>query len=81
MRDLLGLLKQSLAKGTFFSVALFILKLRFSKYYAVKKKQGLLVISENEWKEMMTELQLEAFFIPEAITLQKDRKSILIKLT
>lgn len=79
-RDLLGLLKQSIKKGTFFSVLFFILQLRFSRYYYVKKKQGLLVISETEWKAMLDELQLDYTIITEPITLQKDRKSILIQL-
>jgi hypothetical protein len=74
------LLKQSLKKGTFFSVLFFILQLRFSRYYYVKKKQGLLVISEAEWKEILDELQLDSTFIPEPITLQKDRKSMLIHI-
>lgn len=79
-RDLLGLLKQSIKKGTFFSVLFFIIQLRFSRYYYVKKKQGLLVISETEWKEMLDDLQLNYTIIPEPITLQKDRKSILIQV-
>ena len=79
LRDLIGILYESLKKGKLFSMLGFFIQLRFSKYYYIKKKLGLLVISESEWKEIIEELQLNASFISEPITLQKDRKSLLIK--
>ncbi len=80
LSDVVSILWKSIFTGRFFSILIFFYKLRFSKYYQIRKKQGLLIIPEIEWLEMCNELNLNAGFLKESITLQKDRKSLLIKL-
>lgn len=77
--DLLSILWKSIFNGKLFSKLYFFYKLRFSKYYQLKNTQGFLIIPETEWIEICNELNLNAIFIKESITLQKDRKSLLIQ--
>lgn len=76
LKDLMSILWESLWKGRLFSMLQFLFKLRFSKYYQIKKKEGFLVIREEEWSSLLHELQLQFEFLQEPITLQKDRKTI-----
>jgi 2-polyprenyl-3-methyl-5-hydroxy-6-metoxy-1,4-benzoquinol methylase len=80
LKDIFSVLWQSLKTGNFFSTVQFFFRLRFSKYYDIKKKHGFLIIPKNEWLALLSELHLKAQFVPEPITLQKDRASILIKM-
>ncbi len=79
LKDLLGILWQSLWNGRLFSMLRFFFKLRFSKYYQIKKKEGFLVIREEEWTNLLNELKLQFEFLQEPITLQKDRKTIMVQ--
>lgn len=55
-------------------------RLRFSKYYEVKKNNGFLILSEQDWKEILSQLNLKGHFIKEKLTLHKRRKNILINI-
>lgn len=55
-------------------------RLRFSKYYQVRKTNGLLVLSEQEWKEIFVQLNLKAEFLKENLTLHSRRKNVLIHM-
>jgi 2-polyprenyl-3-methyl-5-hydroxy-6-metoxy-1,4-benzoquinol methylase len=55
-------------------------RLRFSKYYNVKKNKGFLILKEQDWKQMLSDLHLKGSFIKEKLTLHKRRKNILITI-
>ncbi len=80
LKDMVAILWESFKGGRLLSTLTFFFKLRFSKYYEIKKAQGFLVIPAHEWLAICQSLQLDASFIKEPITLQKDRKTLLIKI-
>jgi SAM-dependent methyltransferase len=62
-----------------YAVSLFF-RLRFSQYYQVKKNNGFLILTEQDWKEILSQLGLKGSFIKEKLTLHKRRKNILIEM-
>jgi 2-polyprenyl-3-methyl-5-hydroxy-6-metoxy-1,4-benzoquinol methylase len=55
-------------------------RLRFSNYYKVQKNNLFLILSEQEWNEILVGEKLDYFFIQEKLTLHRRRKNILIQL-
>jgi hypothetical protein len=56
-----------------------LLRLRFSSYYEVRKKNGFLVIPEAVWMGMCKRQGLNARFVSEPLTMQQDRRNLLIQ--
>ena len=79
LKEVVQVLKNAFREGKLFSVLSLFYNLRFSNYYKVKKEAGFLILSEQEWQGIITTLNLNATFVKEPITLQKDRKSLIIK--
>jgi 2-polyprenyl-3-methyl-5-hydroxy-6-metoxy-1,4-benzoquinol methylase len=78
VNDLLGLMKQSLQQGQFLATIKLLFRLRFSSYYTVRKENGFLIIPEQEWMAMCQRVGLKARFLSEPITLQRERRNLLI---
>ena len=66
--------------GKFFSALSLFFRLRFSSYYKVKKNNGFLMLTLNEWKSLLTQLNVNFVLLEEPLTLQKSRKNILISM-
>lgn len=80
MKELFEVLREYWKAGKFlFAISLFF-RLRFSPYYRVKKNQGFLILSVEEWKQILTHLKIKGEFIKDELTLQKSRKNILITI-
>ncbi|GAB2555474.1 class I SAM-dependent methyltransferase [Spirosoma aerophilum] len=78
LNDVIGIVKQSLQQGKFLATMKLLLRLRFSSYHTVRKENGFLVIPEQEWMAMCQRVGLKARFIDEPITLQRERRNLLI---
>lgn len=78
LKDLKSILLQAVKEHKLFDTLWFLVKLRFSAYYRLKKQNGLLVISLDKWCAMLKQMNLTYSVIDEPITLQKERKSIII---
>jgi 2-polyprenyl-3-methyl-5-hydroxy-6-metoxy-1,4-benzoquinol methylase len=63
-----------------YAVSLFF-RLRFSKYYEVKKNNGFLILSEEDWTNILLQLGLKGSFLKEKLTMHKRRKNILINIS
>ncbi len=79
VKEILQLLKDAWKEKKLFSMLSLFVRLRFSKYYKIKQKAGFLVLSDDEWREIFRMLNLQATFISEPVTLQKNRKNVLIQ--
>ncbi|SOD90773.1 class I SAM-dependent methyltransferase [Spirosoma fluviale] len=78
LSDVLGILKRSLLQGKLIATLKLLVRLRFSHYHTVRKENGFLVIPETEWLAMCERVGLKAQFINEPITLQQERRNLLI---
>jgi 2-polyprenyl-3-methyl-5-hydroxy-6-metoxy-1,4-benzoquinol methylase len=79
LKEILQVLSEAIREGYFFSMLFLFFKLRFSGYYKVRKEAGFLVLSTNEWLEIIDKLKLNAGFVEDPLTLQKNRKNLLIQ--
>ena len=77
--EVLQVLSDAVKERKLFSVLRLFFKLRISSYYRVKKQTGFLVLSEQEWMEVIDELKLDARFTKEPLTLQKNRKNLIVR--
>lgn len=80
MKELLQVLFEYFRAGKLFSALSLFFRLRFSSYYQFKKNNGFLMLSVEEWNEILGQLQLKAVFLSEPLTLQKSRKNIMISV-
>ncbi|MBO0932472.1 class I SAM-dependent methyltransferase [Fibrella aquatilis] len=78
LKDVVSALGQSLRQGRLAKMLSLLFRLRFSAYYGVRQQNGFLVIPPNEWLALCKRLDLKAYFLPEPITLQHDRMTLLI---
>lgn len=76
--DVIGIVKQSLQQGQLLATMKLLFRLRFSSYYTVRKENGFLIIPEAEWLAMCRRLNLNAQFVNEPLTLQQERRNLLI---
>lgn len=77
--DIMSILRQSFRQGQLWSMLGLMVRLRFSDYYAVRKQNGFLIVPESEWLAMCRRLGLNARFLTEPLTLQQDRRNLLIE--
>lgn len=77
--DVLSILWRSLKQGKLVSMLNLLFRLRFSDYYRVRQQHGFLVVPQSAWTAMCTRLNLNARFIEEPLTLQQERKNLLIQ--
>ncbi len=77
--DVLSILGRSLRQGKLFSMLRLLVRLRFSAYYKIRQQNGFLLIPEREWLAMCNRLNLNARFVDEPLTLQQERKNLLIE--
>ncbi|MCX6218272.1 methyltransferase domain-containing protein [Spirosoma sp.] len=78
LSDVWGILKRSLLQGKLVATLKLLVRLRFSHYHTVRKENGFLIIPESEWLAMCERLGLKARFINEPLTLQQERRNLLI---
>jgi 2-polyprenyl-3-methyl-5-hydroxy-6-metoxy-1,4-benzoquinol methylase len=78
--EVVQVLTGAFKEGKLLSTLALFFKLRFSSYYKVKKEAGFLVLSDNDWQSIIDQLGLKARFTDEPLTLQKDRKNLVIYL-
>lgn len=78
LSDVWGILKRSLLQGKLIATLKLLVRLRFSHYHAVRKENGFLIIPEAEWLAMCERVGLKARFVTEPITLQQERRNLLI---
>jgi 2-polyprenyl-3-methyl-5-hydroxy-6-metoxy-1,4-benzoquinol methylase len=71
LKEVTQVLGDALKKGKFFSV--------LSLFVKISKQAGFLVLKNEDWKEIISELNLNARFTDEPLTLQKNRKNLLVK--
>ena len=79
LKDVLSIVGKSFRQGKMLSMLRLLFRLRFSSYYAIKKENGFLVIPEAEWLAMGQRLGLNARFVAEPLTLQQERRNLLIQ--
>ncbi|HEX8332500.1 MAG TPA: methyltransferase domain-containing protein [Segetibacter sp.] len=79
LKEVAEVLQNSYKQGKLLQTFALLFKLRFTNYYKVKKKAGLLMLSEQEWHEIIKDLKLNASFVEEPLTLQTSRKSIIVR--
>ncbi len=79
LKDILSILGRSLRQGQLLSMLKLLFRLRFSSYYGVRKTNGFLVIPEREWLAMCHRQHLNARFVLEPLTMQQERRNLLIQ--
>jgi 2-polyprenyl-3-methyl-5-hydroxy-6-metoxy-1,4-benzoquinol methylase len=79
VKEVVQVLTDALKKGKFFSYLSLFVRLRFSPYYKTRKQAGFLVLEKDDWETMIRELGLNARFTEQPLTLQKNRKNLLVK--
>jgi len=77
--DVLSILGRSLRQGKLLSMLRLLVQLRFSEYYTIRQKDGFLIIPPRDWLAMCKRLGLNAHFVEEPLTMQQERKSLLIQ--
>jgi SAM-dependent methyltransferase len=77
--DIVSILGKSLRQGQLLMMLKLLFRLRFSSYYTIRKENGFLVIPEREWLAMCKRQGLNAKFLPEPITMQEERKTLMIQ--
>ena len=78
-KDVLSIIGRSLRQGQLLSMLTLLVRLRFSSYYTVRKENGFLILSEREWLDITRRVGVEAQFVSEPLTLQQDRRNLLIQ--
>ena len=79
LKDVVSIMGRSLRQGQLLAMLKLLFRLRFSSYYDVRKTNGFLVIPEPTWLAMCQRLGLNARFVPEPLTMQQDRRNLLIQ--
>ncbi|MBC3788957.1 class I SAM-dependent methyltransferase [Spirosoma utsteinense] len=79
LKDILSIMGRSLRQGQLLSMLKLLFRLRFSSYYEVRKKNGFLIIPEAVWMGMCKRLGLNARFVTEPLTMQQERRNLLIQ--
>ena len=79
LKDIWSIVTKSFRQGQLLSMLKLLVRLRFSSYYNIRQQNGFLVIPEQEWLTICRQLGLNATFVPEPITMQQERKSLLIQ--
>jgi SAM-dependent methyltransferase len=77
--DILSIVGRSLRQGQLLSMLRLLVRLRFSPYYAVRKENGFLVLSRQEWLDITRRVGVAAHFVDEPLTLQQERMNLLIQ--
>ncbi|GAB3569673.1 hypothetical protein GCM10027578_24570 [Spirosoma luteolum] len=77
--DMISVLRRSWQEGKLWSTLSLLARLRFSSYYRVRQQHGLLVVPESQWLAMCRKLGLQARFLDEPITMQWERRNLLIQ--
>lgn len=77
--DMLSMLGRSVRQAKLFSMLRLMFRLRFSRYYAVRQQNGMLTVPEREWLVMCARQTINARFIDEPLTLQPERKNLLLQ--
>ncbi|TAF67509.1 MAG: class I SAM-dependent methyltransferase [Cytophagales bacterium] len=78
-KDLFTISAYCLKRGKLFTFLRFMWQARFSQYYQMRQKQGLLQISADEWATIIEKQNLRAHFINEPLTPQSSRKHLMIQ--
>lgn len=78
-KEIMQILSDAIRERKFFSILSLLFRLRFSNYYKVKKETGFLILKQNDWLEIINHLQLNGKFTDEPLTLQKNRKNIIVQ--
>lgn len=78
-KEVFSVLFSALKSGKIWGTLKLFIGLLFSDYYKVRKQNGLLVVNEKIFVDFFTEIGRKAEVINEQVTLQKDRKSFLIR--
>jgi SAM-dependent methyltransferase len=79
LKEILQIMKDAFKEGKLLSIISLFFKLRFSSYYKIKKESGFLILSDQEWLDIFQGLGLNATFLSEPITLQKNRKNVVVQ--
>lgn len=79
LKDILSIMGRSLRQGQLGAMLKLLIRLRLSSYYTVRKQNGFLVMTSREWLGMCQRLGLAAEFIQEPLTMQQERKNLLIR--
>lgn len=79
LKDIVSIMGRSLRQGQLLSMLKLLFRLRFSSYYNIRKQNGFLVIPESEWMAMCKRLNLNARFVAEPLTMQQERRNLLIQ--
>jgi 2-polyprenyl-3-methyl-5-hydroxy-6-metoxy-1,4-benzoquinol methylase len=77
--DILSIMGRSLRQGQLLSMLRLLVRLRFSPYYTVRKENGFLVLSRQEWLDITRRVGVAAHFVDEPLTLQQERMNLLIQ--
>lgn len=78
-KDVLSIIGRSIRQGKLLSMLALLVRLRFSAYYTVRKENGFLILSEKEWLDLAKRVGVKAHFIDESLTLQQERRNLLIQ--
>ena len=79
LKDVVSIIGRSLRQGQLLSMLKLLFRLRFSAYYEIRKKNGFLVIPSETWLSMCQRLNLNARFVSEPLTMQQERRNLLIQ--
>ena len=79
LKDIGSIIGRSLKQGQLLTMLKLLIRLRLSSYYAVRKKNGFLVVPKEEWLAMCQKLALTAKFVEEPLTMQQERQNLLIQ--
>ncbi len=79
LKDIASIIGRSLRQGQLLSMLKLLVRLRFSSYYTVRKQNGFLILSEREWLDITRRLGVNAQFLTEPLTLQQERRNLLIQ--
>jgi 2-polyprenyl-3-methyl-5-hydroxy-6-metoxy-1,4-benzoquinol methylase len=80
LKDVLSVLGRSLRQGRLWQMLSLLFRLRFSSYYGIRQQNGFLIIPPAEWLALCQSVGLNAHFLPEPITMQQDRMTLLIEV-
>ncbi len=78
-KDVLSIMGRSLRQGQLPAMLKLLFRLRFSSYYEIRETNGFLIIPESAWLAMCRRLGLNARFVSEPLTMQQERRNLLIQ--
>ncbi|MDB5241192.1 MAG: methyltransferase type 12 [Spirosoma sp.] len=79
LKDVVSILGRSLRQGQLLFMLKLLFRLRFSSYYNVRKNNGFLVVPESTWLTMCQRQGLNARFVSKPLTMQQERRNLLIQ--